>query len=606
MSCPASAITYPDTYTHVAGQRLGSASRSRHVWCVTPGLPRKIFEMVHGSFTAGKTAQEPSLGELPQDIIFEIVTRLDVRSKCRALSVRRDWADFLALPHHWGQLVFRSASEQRGLRAADLLRLAQRSKQSLQALCFCRSSKSEAQQTADRVQQGWKYRPPSPVQLTLPPLASCLANLAHLSLDERTSCLGGMSDQMATLLAQHAPGLVTLDLFFVPYSRASEMFTDEGMCTLAEGCTQLQSLTLHNTGITNRALYSLAHHSRALRDLEIEGYSEFITNTGVAVVAQARPGLRRCHLGGRLLKVGNSAIESIARFCPDLESLSVSGGATDDALVSLSSGACLSRLQTIARGQGVQQNFTGRVRKWTKKWVTSDSAGAGSLRLLRWVPTEERYEDGSFPRFPHLVAAENLKQQEQTAKREAAQAAAVAQAAATAAAAKAAEEAAAAAAVAAVAAAEAQQPTAEATGPGLGEAADTGGVREGGGGAPAAAEVEMDEQAGDPPPDADVEMAEAAAPPEALEAPEAPAPAPEATQPSQEGATGGADAGGEAGEPTATLTPAPAAAPAAAGDAEADAANGEAAVEAPAAPDGAGAGLPTEGETPKEALVPAE
>lgn len=73
------------------------------------------------------------------------------------------------------------------------------------------------------------------MQLTLPPLAGCWANLAHLSLDERTSCLGGMSDQMAALLAQHAPGLVTLDLFFVPYSRASEMFTDEGMCTLAEG-----------------------------------------------------------------------------------------------------------------------------------------------------------------------------------------------------------------------------------------------------------------------------------------------------------------------------------------------------------------------------------
>lgn len=51
--------------------------------------------------------------------------------------------------------------------------------------------------------------------------------------------------------------------------------------------------------------------------------------------------------GMRPPQVGNSAIESIARFCPDLESLSVSGGATDDALVSLSSGACLSRLQTL-------------------------------------------------------------------------------------------------------------------------------------------------------------------------------------------------------------------------------------------------------------------
>lgn len=79
-------------------------------------------------------------------------------------------------------------------------------------------------------------------------------------------------------------------------------------CCGCPGCTQLQSLTLHNTGITNRALYSLAHYSRALRDLEIEGYSEFITNTGVAVLAQARPGLRRCHLGGRLLKVRDSLV----------------------------------------------------------------------------------------------------------------------------------------------------------------------------------------------------------------------------------------------------------------------------------------------------------
>jgi len=58
--------------------------------------------------------------------------------------------------------------------------------------------------------------------------------------------------------------------------------------------------------------------------------------------------------------------------------------------------------------------FTGRVRKWTKKWVTLDAPAPGSLQLLKWVPTEDRPEDTDFPRFPNLIPALKLEQQTHT------------------------------------------------------------------------------------------------------------------------------------------------------------------------------------------------
>jgi hypothetical protein len=106
-------------------------------------------------------------------------------------------------------------------------------------------------------------------------------------------------------------------------------------------------LTLHNTGLTNRSLYSIAHYCRALRAVEVEGYSEFITNTGVAVLAKSCLDLRHLHLGSRLLKVNNSAVECISRVCTALQSLRLTGSATDEALLSLSARPCILTLREL-------------------------------------------------------------------------------------------------------------------------------------------------------------------------------------------------------------------------------------------------------------------
>mmetsp|Transcript_18086 Transcript_18086/g.43285 ORF Transcript_18086/g.43285 Transcript_18086/m.43285 type:complete len:159 (-) Transcript_18086:248-724(-) len=64
---------------------------------------------------------------------------------------------------------------------------------------------------------------------------------------------------------------------------------------------------------------------------------------------------------------------------------------------------------SIARGQGVQLVFTGRVRKWTKQWAKIDSASNGALTLLKWLPTDDRYTDDAFPRFRELIPVEKAR-----------------------------------------------------------------------------------------------------------------------------------------------------------------------------------------------------
>jgi hypothetical protein len=79
--------------------------------------------------------------ELPEDVLLQILHRMDVRAKCRALSVCRDWAAFLSNPDEWGQLVFRSSEEQKGVQAIDILSLAKRAGGRLQTLSFCRCAR---------------------------------------------------------------------------------------------------------------------------------------------------------------------------------------------------------------------------------------------------------------------------------------------------------------------------------------------------------------------------------------------------------------------------------------------------------------------------------
>lgn len=98
-------------------------------------------------------------------------------------------------------------------------------------------------------------------------LAALCPQLRHLSMDERASCLGGMTDDMARALAVHCKQLSVLEVYFQRYSLPSEMFTDEGLIALTEGCRGLRRLTLHNCDRVS---------DRCERDLGAggEGYSE--------------------------------------------------------------------------------------------------------------------------------------------------------------------------------------------------------------------------------------------------------------------------------------------------------------------------------------------
>lgn len=77
-------------------------------------------------------------------------------------------------------------------------------------------------------------------------LAALCPQLRHFSMDERASCLGGMTNDMARALAVHCKHLVVLEVYFERYSLPSELFTDEGLIALTEGCRELRHLTLHN------------------------------------------------------------------------------------------------------------------------------------------------------------------------------------------------------------------------------------------------------------------------------------------------------------------------------------------------------------------------
>jgi hypothetical protein len=55
-----------------------------------------------------------------------------------------------------------------------------------------------------------------------------------------------MTNDLARALAVHCKQLSVLEVYFQRYSLPSELFTDEGLIALSEGCKGLQQLTLHN------------------------------------------------------------------------------------------------------------------------------------------------------------------------------------------------------------------------------------------------------------------------------------------------------------------------------------------------------------------------
>lgn len=111
-----------------------------------------------------------------------------------------------------------------------------------------RSEEAREAEGQQRFSNGYKYDQvlPHTKGLRAYSLAALCPNLQHLSVDERASCVGGMTDDLAHALAVHCKQLKVLEVFFQRYSLPSELFTDEGLIALSEGCRQLQRLTLHN------------------------------------------------------------------------------------------------------------------------------------------------------------------------------------------------------------------------------------------------------------------------------------------------------------------------------------------------------------------------
>jgi hypothetical protein len=131
----------------------------------------------------------------------------------------------------------------------------------------CRCQEARAAEGQQRFSAGYKRDEvlPHTKGLRAYALAALCPQLRHFSMDERASCLGGMTDDMARALAVHCKQLTVLEVYFQRYSLPSEMFTDEGLIALTEGCRGLRRLTLHNCDrVSDRC-------ARALGELGVGG-----------------------------------------------------------------------------------------------------------------------------------------------------------------------------------------------------------------------------------------------------------------------------------------------------------------------------------------------
>ncbi len=77
----------------------------------------------------------------------------------------------------------------------------------------------------------------------------------------------------ARALGARCPRLESLEVYFDRYSLPSELFTDEGLIALSEGCRLLKSLVLVNCDyVSDRSLYAVAANCRGLQELQLGGY----------------------------------------------------------------------------------------------------------------------------------------------------------------------------------------------------------------------------------------------------------------------------------------------------------------------------------------------
>ena len=200
----------------------------------------------------------------------------------------------------------------------------------------------------------------------LPPrttaLASALAGVRVLALDERSSPVGGATDSLARALARSggAKCLTSLDLAFQPYSAAADLFTCRGVAALAAGASgALTAVRLAGaTAVSDRGLAALGSHCPSLTEFEWRGYSELVSDSGLAALARGGRGgndrssrssssLTRVTLDARLPRVTDAGIASLAAACPRLTAITLPGGCTDAALSSLAAAPCAATLTTL-------------------------------------------------------------------------------------------------------------------------------------------------------------------------------------------------------------------------------------------------------------------
>jgi len=163
-------------------------------------------------------------------------------------------------------------------------------------------------------------------------LGRLLGGVRVLALDERSSALGGATDALAASLAAARGGrgasrLRELDLAFRPHSWAADLFSDSGLVALARAAAAvgageeedgdedededeeesekeeefgLVRLRLHGAGaVSDAGLSAAAACCPFLRDFELTGYTELVSDRGISALVAGGGRAGRGGRGGR-------------------------------------------------------------------------------------------------------------------------------------------------------------------------------------------------------------------------------------------------------------------------------------------------------------------
>jgi len=287
--------------------------------------------------------------KLNDDLLRKVFVSLGPRDRVAVMATSKRLRT-LALDHKlWENMFDETSATSDDLDAGTVVRCIKMANGHTTSLGFPRSPIAVQQANTKRFSKGLRYNQMLPFTKGLRAfsLAALLPNLQALSLDERTSCLGGMTNDLARAVSLHCRQLRRFAVYFSPCSLPSELFTDQGLIELSEGCRELQELRLINCCIGDRSLYALAANCKDLAELRVGGYSERVTDSGVQVITAACKQLRSLHLSSKLYKVTDSATGAIATYCTALRQLKLSRAVTDSSLEALAEGPAATALQQL-------------------------------------------------------------------------------------------------------------------------------------------------------------------------------------------------------------------------------------------------------------------